>query len=41
MANNLIKIKHSSKDMTADDMKNAVMPLSQMCTDGLRPLSTW
>ena len=33
VADNLIKIKHS-KDMTAGDMKNAVMPLIQMCTDG-------
>ena len=34
VADSLIKIKHS-KDMTAGDMKNAVMPLIQMCTDGL------
>ena len=34
VANNLIKIKHS-KHMAAGDMKNAVMPLIQMCTDGL------
>ena len=34
VADSLIKIKHS-KDMTASDMKNAVMPLIQMCTDGL------
>ena len=34
MTDNLIKIKHS-KDMNAGDMKNAVMPLIQMCTDGL------
>ena len=39
---NLIQIKHSnliqikySKDMTAGDMKNAVMPLIQMFTDWL------
>ena len=34
VADSLIKIKHN-KDMTASDMKNAVMPLIQMCTDGL------
>ena len=34
LADSLIKIKHN-KDMTASDMKNAVMPLIQMCTDGL------
>ena len=34
MADNLIKTKHS-KDMTAVDMKYAVMPLIQMCTDRL------
>ena len=34
VADSLIKIKHS-KDMTASDMKNAVMPLIQMCTNGL------
>ena len=34
VADTLIKIKHN-KDMTASDMKNAVMPLIQMCTDGL------
>ena len=34
VADSLIKIKHN-KDMTATDMKNAVMPLIQMCTDGL------
>ena len=34
VADNLIKIKHS-KDMTGGDMKNAVMPLIQMCTDHL------
>ena len=34
MADSLIKIKHN-KDMTASDMKNAVIPLIQMCTDGL------
>ena len=33
VADNLIKIKHS-KDMTAGDIKNAVMPLIQMRTDG-------
>ena len=34
VADSLIKIKHN-KDMTASDMKNAVMPLIQMCTYGL------
>ena len=34
VADSLIKIKHN-KDMTASDMKNAVIPLIQMCTDGL------
>ena len=34
VADSLIKIKHS-KDMTASDMKNAVMPLIKMWTDGL------
>ena len=34
VAYSLIKIKHN-KDVTASDMKNAVMPLIQMCTDGL------
>ena len=34
VADTLIKIKYN-KDMTASDMKNAVMPLIQMCTDGL------
>ena len=34
VADSLIKIKHN-KDMTASDMKNAVMPLIQMWTDGL------
>ena len=34
LADSLIKIKHN-KDMTASDMKNGVMPLIQMCTDGL------
>ena len=34
VADNLIKINHR-KDMTAGDMKNAVMPLIQMCTVGL------
>ena len=34
VADSLIKTKHS-KDMTAGDMKNAVMLLIQMCTDGL------
>ena len=34
MADNLIKTKHS-KDMTAVDMKYAVMPLIHMCTDRL------
>ena len=34
LADNLIKIKHS-KDMIAGDIKNAVMTLIQMCTDGL------
>ena len=38
VADNLIKIKHS-KDMTAGDMKNAVIHLIQMCTDGLSFLS--
>ena len=39
VADSLIKIKHS-KDMTAGDMKNAVMPLIQMCTDRLT-FCTW
>ena len=34
VADSLIKIKYN-KDMTASDMKNVVMPLIQMCTDGL------
>ena len=34
VADSLIKIK-LSKDMTAGDMKNVVIPLLQMCTDGL------
>ena len=38
MADGLIKIKHN-KDMTVSDMKNAVMPLIQMCTDGLTSLN--
>ena len=38
VADNLIKIKRS-KDMTAGDMKNAVIHLIQMCTDGLSFLS--
>ena len=34
VADSLIKIKHN-KDMTAGGEKNTVMPLSQMCKDGL------
>ena len=34
VADSLIKIKHS-RNMTASDKRNAVMPLIQMCTDGL------
>ena len=34
VSDNLIKIKHN-KDVTADDMINAVMLLIQLCTDGL------
>ena len=34
VADSLNKIKHNT-DMTESDMKNAVMPLIQMCTDGL------
>ena len=34
VAVDLIKTKHS-KDMTAGDMKNAVMLLIQICTDGI------
>ena len=34
MTDNLIKMKHS-KDMTAGVMKNGVVLLIQMCTDGL------
>ena len=34
VADSLIKIKHN-KDMTAGGEKNAVMPLIQMCKDGL------
>ena len=34
VADSLIKIKHN-KDMTASDRKKAVMPLIQMCTNGL------